>query len=152
MESQKTVGSVDGAKLPKAKTTALGLYVTAAEAYAKWQADPEGVKILDVRTPEEHFFVGHPPMAWNPVDRDHVRWDAEKEAVPTRPLSRLRRARQEGGAARRHLLVTCRSGGRSAMGEPARAGRLHAGLQHRRRHGRRRGGRSRAASSSASGW
>ena len=28
--------------LPKAKTTALGLYVTAAEAYSMWQADPEG--------------------------------------------------------------------------------------------------------------
>ena len=28
-----------------------------------WQADPENVTILDVRTPEEFLFVGHPPMA-----------------------------------------------------------------------------------------
>jgi hypothetical protein len=47
--------------IPKAKETTLGLYVTAAEAYAMWQADPEHVCIIDVRTPEEHFFVGHPP-------------------------------------------------------------------------------------------
>ena len=46
--------------LPKAKTTALGLDVATAEAYAMWQAGQEGVKILDVRTPEEHRFVGHP--------------------------------------------------------------------------------------------
>jgi hypothetical protein len=52
------------AELPAAKRTALGLYLTAKEAYAKWQADPEGVKIVDVRTPEEFLFVGHPTMAW----------------------------------------------------------------------------------------
>ena len=44
--------------LPAAKQTALGLYVTAKEAYDMWQADPEKVKILDVRTPEEFLFVG----------------------------------------------------------------------------------------------
>jgi 3-mercaptopyruvate sulfurtransferase SseA len=46
-------------ELPKEKQTVLGLYVTAKEAYEKWQADPEKVKILDVRTPEEYIFVGH---------------------------------------------------------------------------------------------
>ena len=46
-----------------------------------WEADPENVKILDVRTPEEYLFVGHPPMAWKiplagqsyAVDRDDDR-------------------------------------------------------------------------------
>ena len=51
--------------LPKVKQTVLGLYVTAKEAYEKWQADPEKVMIIDVRTPEEYLFVGHPTMAWN---------------------------------------------------------------------------------------
>ena len=41
------------ANLPKAKQTALGLYVTAKEAHEMWQADPDNVIILDVRTPEE---------------------------------------------------------------------------------------------------
>ncbi len=42
-------------ELPKEKQTTLGLYVTSAEAYDMWKADPEKVKILDVRTPEEYF-------------------------------------------------------------------------------------------------
>jgi rhodanese-related sulfurtransferase len=37
--------------------------VTAAEAYAMWKADPEGVKILDVRMVEEYVFLGHAAMA-----------------------------------------------------------------------------------------
>ncbi|MEI6854211.1 MAG: cobalamin-dependent protein, partial [Bacteroidota bacterium] len=44
------------ANLPKEKQTVLGLYVTAKEAYEKWQAEPEKVKIIDVRTPEEFLF------------------------------------------------------------------------------------------------
>lgn len=51
--------------LPKSKQTKLGLYVTASEAYARWLADPEGIFILDCRTPEEYVFVGHAPMAVN---------------------------------------------------------------------------------------
>ncbi len=50
-------------QIPEKKQTVLGLYVTAAEAYEKWQAAPDKVKLLDVRTPEEFLFVGHPEMA-----------------------------------------------------------------------------------------
>jgi hypothetical protein len=52
------------ANLPKEKQTVLELYVTAKEAYAKWQAAPDKVKIIDTRTPEKFLFVGHPEMAW----------------------------------------------------------------------------------------
>ena len=51
--------------LPKAKQTTLGLYVTAAQAYEMWKAAPDKVKVIDVRTPEEFAFVGHPAMALN---------------------------------------------------------------------------------------
>ena len=51
--------------LPPQKQTVLGLYVTAKEAYQMWQADQNKIKILDVRTPEEYVFIGHPPMAHN---------------------------------------------------------------------------------------
>ena len=51
--------------IPPQKQTALGLYVTAKEAYEMWLADQNKIKILDVRTPEEYVFVGHPPMAHN---------------------------------------------------------------------------------------
>ncbi len=52
-------------ELPKEKQTTLGLYLTAAEAYEKWKAAPDSVKVIDVRTPEEYAFVGHAEMAWN---------------------------------------------------------------------------------------
>jgi rhodanese-related sulfurtransferase len=104
------------AELPAAKRTALGLYLTAKEAYAKWQADPEGVKIVDVRTPEEFLFVGHPPMAWKiPVGAQSHAWDAAKQQFPLTLLpdfvARVRQAARPDGT----LLVMCRSGGRSAI-------------------------------------
>ncbi len=51
--------------LPKEKQTTLELYVTSAEAYEMWKAEPEKVHILDVRTLEEYYFVGHAAMATN---------------------------------------------------------------------------------------
>jgi hypothetical protein len=57
--------SASNTQLPEGKRTTLGLYVTAAEAYEKWKAAPDKVNIIDVRTPEEFAFVGHPEMAWN---------------------------------------------------------------------------------------
>ena len=103
-------------QLPKAKQTSLGLYVTAAQAYEMWKAAPDDVKVLDVRTPEEYAFVGHPAMAWN---------------VPVASVTYLKKGGQLVHAPRMNaafvaqvreiaqptdvLLVTCRSGGRSAM-------------------------------------
>jgi len=52
-------------QLPTGKQTTLGLYVTAVEAYEKWKAAPDKVKVIDVRTPEEYAFIGHPEMVWN---------------------------------------------------------------------------------------
>jgi len=75
------------ANLPQGKQTTLKLYVTAKEAYEKWQAEPDKVKIIDVRTPEEYLFVGHPPMAWKiPVADQSYEWDPEKQQYPMKPL------------------------------------------------------------------
>ena len=52
-------------QVPEAKLTDLGLYVTAREAYEMWQADPERIKVLDVRTFEEYVLIGHSEMAAN---------------------------------------------------------------------------------------
>jgi len=57
--------SLAQSSVPKQKQTVLGLYVTAKEAYEMWLVDKNRIKILDVRTPEEYIFVGHPPMAHN---------------------------------------------------------------------------------------
>ena len=40
--------SNNGTVVPETNKTSLGLYVTPQEAYAMWQADPEGVHFLDV--------------------------------------------------------------------------------------------------------
>jgi len=104
------------ANLPKGKQTVLGLYVTAKEAYEKWQASPDSVKIIDVRVPEEYAFVGHPEMAWNiPVaiityHRKDGKFEYEVEVNPLF-VDDVKKVTQPTDT----LLVTCRSGGRSAI-------------------------------------
>ena len=104
------------AELPKGKQTTLGLYVTAREAYEKWQAAPDQVKIIDVRTPEEYLFVGHPTMAWKiPVAVQLYQWDAEKKQYPMKLLPDFVSRVQAVAKPDDTLLVMCRSGGRSAI-------------------------------------
>jgi rhodanese-related sulfurtransferase len=116
------------ANLPKEKQTALGLYVTAKEAYEKWQADPDKVKIIDVRTPEEYLFVGHPTMAWKiPLAAQSYEWDAEKKQFPMKPFPDFVARVQTMAQPDDTLMVMCRSGGRSAMAVNALA---KAGFKH----------------------
>jgi rhodanese-related sulfurtransferase len=104
------------ATLPKEKQTALGLYVTAKEAYEKWKAEPEKVKILDVRTLEECLFVGHPTMAWKiPVAVQCYEWDAEKKQFPMKPLPDFVERAKAVAKPDDTIMVMCRSGGRSAI-------------------------------------
>ena len=114
-ETQSTA-THNGRPIIKERVTSLGLYCTAKEAYDMWQADPEGVTVLDVRTPEEWVFTGHPPMAvLIPFAFLAYQWDDEKHAFPW-SLSPdfvqqvLARFKPDDT-----LLVTCRSGGRAAM-------------------------------------
>ena len=104
------------AAIPKGKQTVLGLYVTAKEAYEKWKAEPEKVMILDVRTPEEYLFVGHPTMAWKiPVAVQVYEWDAVKGQFPMKLLPDFASRVSEVAKPNDTILVTCRSGGRSAI-------------------------------------
>ena len=104
------------AAIPKGKQTVLGLYVTAKEAFEMWRAAPDKVMIVDVRTPEEFLFVGHPPMAWKiPVAAQSYEWDAEKQQFPMRLLPDFVARVQKIAKPDAMLLVTCRSGGRGAM-------------------------------------
>jgi len=103
-------------ELPKEKQTTLGLYLTAKEAYEKWKAEPDKVKILDVRTSEEYLFVGHPAMAWNiPFSLQTYQWDASKTKLPMTPNPGFVAQVKEVAAPDDMLLVMCRSGGRSAL-------------------------------------
>jgi rhodanese-related sulfurtransferase len=88
-------------RLPDSKRTSLGLYVTAKDAYEKWQADPANVKIIDVRTPQEFQMIGLPKMA-------------SKVPLTTSArefVGRVRRIAQSDDT----VLVICRSGNRSAV-------------------------------------
>jgi len=102
--------------VPKEKQTSLGLYLTAQEAYEKWKTDPQQVKIVDVRTPEEYVFVGHPAMAWHiPFKFQVYQWDASGRKLPMRAnpafVSQVTNLFKPSDT----LLVICRSGGRSAQ-------------------------------------
>jgi rhodanese-related sulfurtransferase len=103
-------------QVPVEKQTVLGLYVTAKEAYQRWEAAPEKVKIIDVRTPEEVMWVGHPPMAWKiPVIAVTYEWDAERKQFPMQPLPDFVTRVQTVANTDDTLMVMCRSGGRGAM-------------------------------------
>ena len=105
-----------GRPIVEERQTGLGLYVTAKEAYDMWQADPEGVKILDVRTPEEWVFIGHPPMATNiPFAFMAYVWDDEKKGFTWSLNPDFVDLVKERFAPQDTLLVSCRSGGRGAM-------------------------------------
>ena len=102
--------------LPKGKQTVLGLYATAREAYEQWQAAPDKVRILDVRTPEEFLFVGHPTMAWKiPLAVQSYEWDAAKGQYPMSLATDFVARVREVAKPDETLMVMCRSGGRSAM-------------------------------------
>ena len=111
-----SIGQEQSPELPKGKQTNLGLYVTSSEAFHKWSADPENVKILDVRTPEEFIFVGHAAMAWNiPAFLQTYNWDPEKKHFAMVPNADFVEHVKETFKSDEIILVTCRSGGRSAM-------------------------------------
>jgi len=111
-----TVNTGLKANLPKAKQTVLGLYVTAAEACEKWQAAKDEVIIIDVRTLEELLFVGSPTMAWRiPVAIQLYEWNAEKKEFPVSPLPDFVSRVQTVAKPDDTIMITCRSGGRSAI-------------------------------------
>jgi rhodanese-related sulfurtransferase len=103
-------------QLPKGKQTALGLYVTAGQAFDMWKAAPDTVKVIDVRTPEEFAFVGHPEMAVN-IPLAFVTYERKGGKVTYGPKMNPDFVAEVKSIASPSdtLLLTCRSGGRSAM-------------------------------------
>ncbi|MDX1708339.1 MAG: rhodanese-like domain-containing protein [Desulfobacterales bacterium] len=108
--------------LPPQKQTVLGLYLTASEAYQMWQADQNKVKILDVRTPEEYVFVGHPPMAHNiPFQLfNYLMAVQNKEPLMIANPNFIQEVGQRFKTSDT-ILVICRSGNRSAAAVNAMA-------------------------------
>jgi rhodanese-related sulfurtransferase len=115
LASTLTFAAGDDGQLPKGKQTTLGLYVTAAQAYEKWEAAPDKVTIIDVRTPEEYAFVGHPEMALNIPFAfvTYQRKDGKTEYGPKMNPEFVAESKKLAGL-NDTLLVMCRSGDRSA--------------------------------------
>jgi len=115
-DTGKPASAAEDTQLPERKQTTLGLYVTAAQAYEMWEAAPDKVKVIDVRTPEEYAFVGHPEMAWNiPLafvtyqrKDGKTAYDVEWNADFVTEVKGI-------AGPTDILLVTCRSGDRSSM-------------------------------------
>lgn len=103
-------------EIPKEKQTTLALYLTSKEAFEKWKADPEKVKILDVRTTEEYLFVGHVATAWHvPSMLQSYEWDPAAKRFPMKANPDFVSQVKQIAKPEEVLLVMCRSGGRSAM-------------------------------------
>ena len=106
----------NGRPIVEQRQTKLELYVTAKEAYDMWQADPEGVKVLDVRTPEEWVFTGHAPMATLiPFAFMAYVWDKDKQGFTWSLNPDFLDRVKERFSPEDTVLITCRSGGRAAM-------------------------------------
>ena len=112
-------------QVPEEKLTSLGLYVTALEAYNKWMADPEKIKILDVRTFEEYVLIGHAEMAVNiPLAFPTYNWDTKKGNYSVVVNADFISHVKEHFKPDDMIMVMCRSGGRSskAVNALAKAG------------------------------
>ncbi|MBA4358204.1 MAG: sulfurtransferase [Desulfovibrio sp.] len=97
------------------KHTKLGKYATAVESYEMWRAAPGKVFIVDVRTPEEYDFLGHPDMAPNvPSMFWTSTFDAQKKAyamtMNPKFVDEMKRRFKPADT----LVLMCRSGHRSA--------------------------------------
>jgi rhodanese-related sulfurtransferase len=93
-----------------------------------WRNHPEGVVIIDVRTPEEYIFVGHPEMARNiPLLFVRYQWDHEKDAPVVEPNPDFVSSVAAAFKPTDTLLLMCRSGSRSALAVNALA---QAGFHH----------------------
>lgn len=106
--------SAQNTEIPKKKMTAAGLYITAANAYKEWKKD-SSIKIIDIRTPEEYVYVGHPEMAWSvPLFYLKDKWYSGKgrSMVMNKSfkdiITQLFKKEDK-------IFLVCRSGGRSAM-------------------------------------
>jgi len=112
------MASAQGNQVPSdaRKQTTLGKYCTSMEAYLMWRAKPKEVTILDVRTPEEYSFVGHPDMALNiPVSLFNPTFDAEKKSYGMDDNPDFAAQVQKRLGAGDTILVMCRSGQRAAL-------------------------------------
>lgn len=97
------------------KHTSLGLYVSSKEAYERWQKEPDKIKILDCRTPDEYALVGHAPMAKNiPSKFMTYQWDDKAKDYVWKENPKFVQLVKKAFKPTDTIMVMCRSGHRSA--------------------------------------
>ncbi len=97
------------------KKTSLGRYATAAEAYRMYNANPDKVFLLDVRTPEEYALLGHAPQAFNiPSKLWTGKFDLEKKDYGLVNNPDFEAIVKEKFRPEDTIMVMCRSGVRGA--------------------------------------
>ncbi|MFZ0613919.1 MAG: rhodanese-like domain-containing protein [Desulfobacterales bacterium] len=97
------------------KKTEAGKYVTAADAYAMWKSNPDKIKVVDCRLPQEYVFVGHAPMAYNIPSKVWTgKWDPEKKDYVLEDNAAFEAHAKKLFSPGDTILVMCRSGHRSA--------------------------------------
>jgi len=116
----------------KKKQTVLKLYLTPKEAYDMKEKNPKKVMFVDVRTPEELYFVGHAAdidynIPFKYVDYD--KFNKKKKGFASHKnkdlVKEFDEAIKEKGLTKNDpIIVICRSGDRSGMtvNELAKAG------------------------------
>jgi len=106
----------------KKKQSTLGLYLTPKEAHDMVKADPKKVLFVDVRTPEELYFVGYAkgvdknvPLAYVNYSKLNKKGKKFASAMNDKFVSEVESALKEKGLNKDdNIIFICRSGDRSA--------------------------------------
>lgn len=99
--------------IPAKSKTSLGLYLDACGA-AAWLKEQPDVKLIDIRTPEEFVYVGHPPMAWNiPLMTNQLKKTKDGATVSMTMNPEFVERVQEIAEKDEPFIFICRSGARS---------------------------------------
>jgi rhodanese-related sulfurtransferase len=114
--------AIEASDVPADKRTALGLYLTAAEAHRMLEARPAGLLFLDVRTQAEVAYVGAPAgmdanIPFMLVDFDHFDSATQRFTLHKNPdfVAAVDKRLQDRGLSRdADIVLICRSGDRTA--------------------------------------
>lgn len=120
-------GSTDWDKLPEAKRSKVGLYLTPQQAYDMKKANLKGIAFFDIRTRAEAMYVGWPSDADALVPYvEHpeimTEWDDKRFMYKLEPnqdfVPELERRLKEMGLGKdATIILICRSGDRSSKAQ-----------------------------------
>ena len=122
LSSGFTAANAADAPAKAKKQTPQGLYLTPKEAHEMVKASPEKVLFVDVRTPEELYFVGYAdgvdknvPLAYVNYSKLNKKGKKFASALNDKFVSQVETALKDKGLSKDdNIIFICRSGDRSA--------------------------------------